>query len=112
LLDAYGRRCAITGERTEPVLQAAHVQPYLGPRSNHVQNGILMAQEVHTLFDEGLISITPDYKVRVSGRIREKWSNGRRFYDCDGKQLSLPGDASLQPSKAALEWHSKNRFVA
>ncbi len=38
LLDAYGRRCAITGEHTEIVLDAAHIQPSAGPRSNHVQN--------------------------------------------------------------------------
>src|SRR5688500_12535123 len=44
LLDAYGRRCAVTGERTEPVLAAAHIQPYLGARSNHIQNGILLTQ--------------------------------------------------------------------
>src|SRR5258708_5637135 len=31
LLDAYGRSCAVTGEHTEPVLDAAHIQPYLGP---------------------------------------------------------------------------------
>ncbi len=35
LLDAYGRQCAVTGEHTEIVLDAAHIQPYLGPRSNH-----------------------------------------------------------------------------
>jgi putative restriction endonuclease len=39
LLDAYGGSCAISGEHTEPVFAAAHIQPYLGPRSNHVQNG-------------------------------------------------------------------------
>jgi putative restriction endonuclease len=103
ILDAYGRKCAVTGEKTEPVLQAAHVQPYLGPSSNHLQNGILMAQEVHTLFDEGLISITPDYEIRVSKSIRERWSNGRRFYECDGKSLLLPEDPALRPSRAALE---------
>ena len=53
LLDAYGRSCAITGEHTQPVLDAAHIQPYLGPRSNHVQNGLLLTNEFHTLFDLG-----------------------------------------------------------
>jgi putative restriction endonuclease len=37
LLDAYGGRCAITGEHTEPVLDAAHIQPYLGPRQPHAE---------------------------------------------------------------------------
>jgi putative restriction endonuclease len=110
LLDAYGRRCAITGERTEPVLAAAHVQPYLGPKSNHIQNGILLTQEFHTLFDNGLITVTPDLEVRVSPRIRERWSNGRRFYDFDGRALRAPDDPAARPSVAALAWHAERMF--
>src|SRR5690606_21725288 len=45
LLQAYEGQCAITGEHTHPVLDAAHIQPYLGPTSNHVQNGILLTKE-------------------------------------------------------------------
>ena len=44
LLRAYEGRCAITGEHTEPVLDAAHIQPYLGPGSNHIQNGLLLTK--------------------------------------------------------------------
>jgi len=112
ILDVYGRKCAVNGERTEPVLEAAHVQSYLGPRSNHVQNGILMTQEFHTLFDAGLVSITPEYKVRVSRAIHEKWSNGRRFYQYDGRPILLPNEPEVRPSRAALEWHEKTLFVA
>lgn len=112
LLDVYGRKCAVTGERTEPILQAAHVQSYLGPRSNHIQNGILMSQEFHTLFDAGLVSITPDYEVRVSPAIREQWSNGRRFYEYEGRSIVVPKDPELRPSRAALEWHARKVFVA
>jgi putative restriction endonuclease len=112
LLDAYGRRCAITGERTEPVLDAAHVQPYLGPRSNHLQNGLLLTQEFHTLFDLGLLTVTPEYVVKVSSALRRKWSNGKRYYDYDDQQLRLPELAAARPSGAALEWHGRVRFRA
>lgn len=57
LLDAYGG-CAITGEATEPVLEAAHIQPYLGPRSNHPANGLFLTREWHTLFDCGYATVT------------------------------------------------------
>ena len=66
MLRAYDGQCAITGEHTAPVLDAAHIQPYLGPRSNHVQNGLLLTKEFHALFDEGYVAVTPDYEVRVS----------------------------------------------
>jgi putative restriction endonuclease len=112
LLDAYGRACAVTGEHTEPVLDAAHIQPYLGPTSNHPQNGILLTKEFHTLFDAGLVGVTPEYRVRVSPALRARWQNGRRYYAYDGKVLStLPEDPSLRPSQEALAWHMHERFV-
>jgi len=111
LLAAYGGRCAITGERTEPVLEAAHIQPYLGPRSNHVQNGLLLTEEFHTLYDAGYGGITPDHTVLVSVRLRADWANGHRYYAFRGQRLvSVPtGDAA--PSPAALEWHLRRSFL-
>lgn len=112
LLGAYGGSCAITGEHTEPVLAAAHIQPYRGPRSNHPQNGLLLTQEFHTLFDRGYVAVTPDYKVRVSPRLRMDFGNGRRYEKHDGQLLLLPSDASAQPSREALEWHERKLFKA
>ncbi|MGE0191698.1 MAG: HNH endonuclease [Planctomycetota bacterium] len=111
LLDAYGRRCAVTGERTEPVLDAAHIQPYLGPASNHLQNGLVLTKEFHTLFDAGLVGITPDLDVRISRHIRDRWSNGKRYYAYEGRKLAvLPSRAEDRPSPAALEWHLDTLF--
>ncbi len=112
LLDAYGARCAITGEHTEPVLDAAHIQPYLGPRSNHLQNGLLLTKEFHTLFDRGYVTVTPDRVVRVSPRLHQDWRNGRRYYAYDGQQLAhVPKTASAQPSASALAWHAEKVFL-
>jgi putative restriction endonuclease len=101
LLQAYGDQCAITGEHTKPVLDAAHIQPYLGPASNHVQNGLVLTKEFHTLY----------YEVKVSERLRTDWQNGTRYYPYDGQKLRLPGDASQHPSKDALAWHLERRFL-
>lgn len=112
LLDAYGRQCAITGEHTEPVLDAAHIQPYLGPRSNHPQNGLLLTKEFHALFDLGLVTVTEDYRVRVSKDLRTRWRNGRRYYPYDGQPLvHVPSDPSARPSREALAWHRARCFV-
>ncbi len=111
LLDAYEGQCAITGEHTKPVLDAAHIQPYRGPRSNHVQNGLVLTKEFHTLFDAGLVTVTPDHVVRVSSRIREAWHNGHRYYAYDKKPLvHIPRAASLAPSRDALAWHAQQVF--
>jgi putative restriction endonuclease len=111
-MKAYGR-CAITGEHTQIVLDGAHIQPYLGPRSNHPQNGVLLTKEFHALFDAGYVTITPDLKVRVSERLRTDWKNGHRYYPFDGKPLvAVPSEAALQPSRDALAWHGRHTFLA
>lgn len=110
VLDAYGRRCAITGEHTEIVLDAAHIQPYLGPRSNHVQNGLLLTKEFHTLFDRGYVTVTPEYRVRVSRRLEREWNNGKRYYAYDGRELAIVPNGTAQPSQRVLDWHGKRVF--
>jgi putative restriction endonuclease len=111
LLSAYENRCAITGEHTLPVLDAAHIQPYLGAASNHPQNGIVLTKEFHTLFDEGYVGITPDHVVRVSERLKADYQNGKRYYPYDGQRLvQLPGDPKLAPSRDALAWHLETVF--
>lgn len=112
LLDAYDGRCCVTGEHTEPVLDAAHIQPYLGPRSNHLQNGLLLTKEFHALFDRGYVTITPDLHVRVSPRLRSDWQNGHRYYPYDGKQLLQIPDGAKRPNPAVLAWHNERRFLS
>ncbi len=109
LLNAYGA-CAVTGEHARPVLDAAHIQPYLGPRSNHPQNGLLLRTDLHRLFDDGYVTVTPDHHLEVSRRLREEFDNGRAYYDLQGRTLILPGDPALRPSAAALEWHNEHVF--
>ena len=41
--DAYERRCAVTGEKTLPVLEAAHIKPYALHDPHRVSNGLSCA---------------------------------------------------------------------
>ena len=71
--DAYERRCAITGERTLPVLEAAHIKPYGSGGPHELENGLLLRSDLHTLCDQGYVTVDADQlKVVVSNRIREK----------------------------------------
>ena len=105
--DAYTRRCAITGERTLPALAACHIRPYsdLGP--HQVNNGLLLRSDLHNLFDLGYLTVTHDYKVKVSRRIREEFQNGRHYYALDNQPLQvLPKDEKSRPAHEFLEWHN------
>lgn len=110
--DAYQRRCAITGERTLPVLEAAHIKPYASDGPNLTQNGLLLRSDLHKLFDIGYLTVTPEYRVEVSARIKEEYQNGREYYAHHGQQLLvLPETAEERPSKDFLDWHNQSIFV-
>lgn len=111
VLDAYSKRCAVTGERTVPVLHAAHIQPYLGPASNNLRNGIVLRSDLHELYDRGYIAVTPEYKIEVSNRIREEFENGRDYYALHGRGLKvLPVAEEKRPSLEVLQWHCEEVY--
>jgi putative restriction endonuclease len=113
ITETYGRRCCVTGETTLPVLEAAHIRPVTSCGDNALTNGLLLRADMHILFDRGLIGISPDYKVRVSSQIREKFVNGRVYYAHEDQPLqSVPTAAELLPSRELLDWHMSEVFVA
>jgi predicted restriction endonuclease len=102
LLAAYGGKCAITGCAVEAALEAAHIQPYLGPHTNTVANGILLRADIHTLFDLHLLTIDPDtFKVRISPTLRDGHYN-----DLHGRKIALPVKPEDRPDISALRVHS------
>lgn len=109
--DAYKRRCAITGEQTLPVLQASHIKPYAKQGPHSVNNGILLRADLHILFDSGYITITDDYKVVISERIKSEFENGKEYYAVHGKPLKvLPDYQAQKPSKEFIIWHNEQIF--
>lgn len=107
--DAYSRRCAITGEKTLPALEAGHIRPYAENGPHRLDNGILLRSDLHNLFDQGYLTITPEtYRVKVSKRIKEEFQNGRHYYALDNQPLEvLPDQANARPAREFLEWHQR-----
>lgn len=109
--EAYERRCAVTGERTLPVLEAAHIKPYAKSGPHLISNGLLLRSDLHILFDDGYLTVTEDLKVEVSRSIKEKFENGREYYRYHGKPLiTVPDDSYLRPSAEFLRWHNTEVF--
>lgn len=109
--DAYQRHCAVTGEKTLVVLDAAHIRPVAVLGQHRVDNGLLLRSDIHTLFDRGYVTVTPDHRFHVSRRLREDWSNGRVYYDLADKEISLPQREADRPSRIELEWHADTIFL-
>ena len=109
--DAYSRRCAITGEKTLPALEAAHIKPYAESGPHFISNGLLLRSDLHKLFDSGYMTITKNYDVEVSKRIKEEYNNGREYYKFHGQQLfTLPNREMDRPSQQYIEWHNSTCF--
>lgn len=101
LLDAYGRRCAVTAYDADESLEAAHILPYRGPVTHHAQNGLLLRSDIHSLFDLGLLAIhESDLTVILAPSLRE--SRYRKF---EGQLICVPDKDELRPSPHALAQH-------
>jgi putative restriction endonuclease len=108
--DIYGRRCAVTQERTLPALEAAHIRPYGDGGKHEAQNGLLLRRDIHSLFDAGYVTVTPDLNFEVSRRIREEFENGRHYYALHGHRIAAPEQLIERPDPGALAWHNEHRF--
>lgn len=110
VLHAYDHRCAITGSKIRPVLQAAHILPLSEGGEHRLDNGLLMRSDIHTLFDRGYLGVDLQYRLLVSSRLRAEFGNGEQFYRRAGQTISLPAHRSDQPNRDLLNWHVGNVF--
>jgi len=103
LLDGYNHQCAITrmgDEGHEDILQAAHIIPFCllekvgaGQFGNSRWNGVLLRQELHTLFDKNMLTIAPDGAVSLDSYYRGLSNHWEPF--------ALPPSSSDDPKTQA-----------
>lgn len=110
--EAYSRKCAVTGESTLPVLEAAHIRPYSDDGPHDVRNGLLLRSDMHILYDKGLLTVTPDLRLEVSSHIRKDYVNGKRYYAFQGEGLrTLPTALADHPGPEFLRYHNEHIFL-
>lgn len=101
LLEAYNSQCAITDCNVEMALEAAHIFPYKGEKTNDVSNGLLLRADIHTLFDLYLISINPEtLKVELNKQL----CNSSYQYLAN-KKIKIPPNNSDKPNIYVLKSH-------
>ena len=98
LLLNYDGTCCATGESAEAVLEAAHISPYLGPKSNKPSNGLLLRADVHTLFDLHLIDIDVRGRWVVSSML-----DGTSYEKLRGRKPRAP--KADPPSRSEVARH-------
>lgn len=104
LMEAYEARCAVTGCDVRAVLEAAHIKPYRGEKSNHVRNGLLLRADIHTLFDRGLLTLVPEdegIRVELNPALRDG-----PYAELHGQPLRRPTHPDFAPDPKALSGSS------
>lgn len=116
VVPAYDYTCALTGYKLVTVgagsiVDAAHIHQFASSRNNDPRNGIALSKNAHWAFDQGLWSISDDYRVVVAGsRFCEEGPSPFQLSSFAGKRIHLPRQRSIWPDPRHLDWHRRNRF--
>jgi putative restriction endonuclease len=110
--DLYHRRCAISGEKALPALEAAHIRPVAEGGQHEPSNGLLFRSDIHRLYDRGYVTVAPDYRFQVSRRLKDDFDNGEPYYPLAGREIERPADRRLWPRREWLEWHADSVFLS
>lgn len=113
VLDAYDRRCSITGLRLingggRAEVDAAHIRPVEASGPDIINNGLALSGTAHWMFDRGLISISDDFQILISRYVNDIESV-RALVNKNGRVL-LPQKPSQHPHPHFLRWHRDHCF--
>lgn len=113
VLAAYNYQCCITGLEISELLNASHIIPWSKDKENQVnpRNGLCLNAIHDRAFDRGLMTITPEFTVKISKSVKKGNANSAvqdfllRF---DGLEIKKP--ARFLPDQEFLKYHNKYVF--
>ena len=110
VLNAYSQKCCITGIPVPELLIASHIKPWAvsDPERERVNpsNGLCLNALHDKAFDKGLITVLPDYTIRVSPHLKK---NGgieslQWLFKYEHHRIMLP--ERFLPGREFLEYHN------
>ena len=109
ILAAYNNTCCITGLQNPSLLISSHIVPWSLDEKNRLnpRNGIAINALHDKAFENGLITITPEFNIRVSSILKSQHNidiYNEYFGKHDGKQSSLP--SKFLPDPDLLKLHN------
>jgi len=110
VLSSYNATCCISGLQHEKLVIASHIVPWSEDTQNRLnpQNGLCLSALHDRAYDQGLITVMPDFIVRVSPQV--KASKGDSFMTdsllrFDRQPIRFP--ERFGPSPTFLTWHAR-----
>ncbi len=111
ILANYEEKCCMTGISVPKLLIASHIIPWADANSEertNPSNGLCLNALHDKAFDQGLITVTPDYVIHVSSLLRNSTNIDEAakalILDKEGEKIILPH--KFQPKKEFLEYHN------
>ena len=112
VLSAHNFSCCITGIDIPELLIASHIIPWSKAAKDRLnpRNGLCLNALHDKAFDKGFMTITTDFKIKISPKILmnpsvpiEKW-----LANFEGKNIVIP--ERFVPTAQIIKYHNKNIF--
>lgn len=113
IISLYNQRCCITGINIPDLLIASHIIPWAKDEINRLnpRNGLCLNALHDRAFDKGYITVTPDYKVKVS-KCLDDFAKDKiiteNFHKYDKQKILLPD--KFLPDIKFLHFHNERVF--
>jgi len=112
IMSFYDCKCCVTGISKKELLVAGHISPWSIDEKNRMnpQNGIAINALHDRAFENGLITILPTYKIKISSLLKKSKDESVKnyFIKYDNQSIILP--KRFYPAKEFLEYHNDVRF--
>lgn len=115
VLSANNYSCCITGIKVPQLLIASHIIPWSKRKETQLnpRNGLCLNALHDKAFDSGFITISTEYRIKISNVIYNKYKNDTNtinwFNEYQNNKINLP--ERFVPEKQFLEYHHENIFL-
>jgi putative restriction endonuclease len=115
VLRAYAYQCAMCGfdgalGRNPVGIEAAHVRWHSQDGPDEVANGLALCALHHALFDLGVLGLTAERLIRVSGLYVARSDAGRAVDRLAGQTLIVPRPGQPVVELDHISWHGRQVF--
>jgi putative restriction endonuclease len=110
VLVSYNATCCMSGLRVPKLLVASHIVPWSMDTQNRLNpsNGLCLSALHDRAYDQGLITVLPDFTIRVGEALRHAELDPfaqTSLAQCQGQPIRLP--ERFRPAPAFLEAHAR-----
>lgn len=107
LMENYDHHCCFTGMGMDRLLVASHIKPWAASDAREKvspDNGLLLNALHDRAFDQGLMTIDENMRIRVSPKVPKDGPRSEWLWGFDKQEMRLP--ARMKPRRDFIEYHN------